>query len=109
MVRSFLCLGLLAGVVSAATDPEIWGFGGQTTGGDKAPKDSIYTVTNFNDLRKALDNNGKPDEPKIIYIGESTTFNLLYRLSQSLPHILNCGIITHWEYYRWSHRWQLPS
>lgn len=70
MTRLFLVLGFVAGLVAANSDPEIWGFGQHATGGASAPKSSVYTVTNFNELRVALKNGGKPDDPKIIYIGE---------------------------------------
>lgn len=68
MARFFLTLGLITGLVAADTDPEIWGFSQHTTGGVSAPKKGIYTVTNFNEFRTALDNDGSPDDPKIIYI-----------------------------------------
>lgn len=72
MAHFFLALSLVAGLVVADFDPEIWGFGEHTTGGISSPKASIYTVTNFNELRTALDNSGKPNDPKIIYISESS-------------------------------------
>lgn len=70
MARLLLALSFAAGLVTADSDPEIWGFGGHATGGASAPKRSVYTVTNFNELRVALKNGGKPDDPKIIYISE---------------------------------------
>lgn len=70
MARLFLVLSFVAGLVAANSDPQIWGFGQYATGGASAPKSSIYTVTNFNELRIALKNGGKPDDPKIIYISE---------------------------------------
>lgn len=70
MARLFLVLSLVAGLVAADTDPQIWGFGEHTTGGALASGKSIYTVKNFNELRTALKNGGKPDDPKIIYIGK---------------------------------------
>lgn len=71
MARLFLVLNFIAGlaIVAADSDPQIWGFGQYATGGASASKSSIYTVTNFNELRVALKNGGKPDDPKIIYIG----------------------------------------
>ncbi|KAG9101406.1 hypothetical protein FRC06_003047 [Ceratobasidium sp. 370] len=65
------------GLVAAAKDPEIWGFGNQTTGGRGAPPKSVYTVTNYNELKAALNNAGKPDAPKIIYINGAITGNYL--------------------------------
>ncbi|KAG9090778.1 hypothetical protein FS749_000304 [Ceratobasidium sp. UAMH 11750] len=72
MVVLRVLTGALAGVglVVAARDPEIWGFGNKTTGGRGAPPWSIYTVTNYNELKTALNNRGKPDAPKIIYISK---------------------------------------
>lgn len=70
MARLFLVLSFAAGLVVADTDPKIWGFGEHTTGGALALGKSIYTVKNFNELRTALKNGGKPDDPKIIYIGK---------------------------------------
>lgn len=70
MARLFLVLSFAAGLAVADTDPQIWGFGEHTTGGALAPGKSIYTVKNFNELRTALKNGGKPDDPKIIYIGK---------------------------------------
>ncbi|KAH0613013.1 uncharacterized protein H6S33_009393 [Morchella sextelata] len=67
MARFYLILSLAAAAgLASATD--IWGYGEHTTGGAGAPKSSIYTVTDFNELRTALDNNGAPHDPKIIYI-----------------------------------------
>lgn len=70
MAHFFLVLGLVSGLVAADTDPQVWGFGENTTGGVSASGNSVYTVTNFNELRIALKNGGKPDDPKMIYIGE---------------------------------------
>lgn len=70
MARLFLVLSFAAGLVAADSDPQIWGFGEHTTGGALASEKSTYTVKNFNELRTALKNGGKPDDPKIIYIGE---------------------------------------
>lgn len=78
MARPFFLLSLIARLVAADSDPKIWGFGEHTTGGVSAPKKSIYTVTNFNELRTALDNYGKPDDPKIIYISEFLVISTKY-------------------------------
>ncbi|KAB5592957.1 Pectate lyase/Amb allergen [Ceratobasidium theobromae] len=71
-----------AGLASASQDPEIWGFeslfpGNNATGGRGAPSSSIYTVTNFSDFKTAINNKGKPHEPKIIYINGTISGNYL--------------------------------
>jgi hypothetical protein len=87
--KSTIVAGALTGIglVSAAKDPEIWGFGKlgmymrriciltmhpgtKTTGGRGAPPSSTYTVKNFNEFKTALNNKGKPHAPKVIYIGK---------------------------------------
>lgn len=76
MARFYLILSLAAATgLASATD--IWGYGEHTTGGADAPKSSIYTVTDFNELRTALDNNGAPHDPKIIYISMLLSLNSL--------------------------------
>ncbi|QRV99078.1 pectate lyase [Ceratobasidium sp. AG-Ba] len=66
-----------AGIAAAAQDPEIWGFGAKTTGGRGAPPTSVYTVKNFNEFKTALNNGGKPNAPKIIYIDGAISGNYL--------------------------------
>lgn len=79
MARFYLIFSLAAAAgLASATD--IWGYGEHTTGGAAAPKSSIYTVTDFNELRTALDNNGAPHDPKIIYISTPPSF-------PPIPHI----------------------
>ncbi|OUM66491.1 polysaccharide lyase family 1 protein [Piromyces sp. E2] len=53
---------LLTGLVNASSPI---GWGRNTTGGEGGV---VYHVTTYNELRKALDNHGKSNEPKIIYI-----------------------------------------
>ncbi|KAG8750867.1 hypothetical protein FRC12_012720 [Ceratobasidium sp. 428] len=72
-------VGLVAAEAVATTSnyPEIWGFGSKATGGRGASPKSTYTVTNYNEFKKALDNNGKPHSPKIIYINGAISGNYL--------------------------------
>jgi hypothetical protein len=70
MVLSLICsLPIFQLLSLCATDKPI-GFGKDTTGGKGASWRSTYTVKNYNELKAALDNNGKPDAAKIIYVGE---------------------------------------
>ncbi|KAG8964877.1 hypothetical protein FRC03_001266 [Tulasnella sp. 419] len=70
-----LTLGLLGSFAKGfptldqrATDPAIWGYGTNTTGGAGAATSSIYTVHNYNEFKTALNNGGAPNAAKIIYI-----------------------------------------
>ncbi|KAG8919968.1 hypothetical protein FRC02_001249 [Tulasnella sp. 418] len=46
-------------------------------GGANAPSNCIFTVTNYNELKNALDNHGAPDSPKIIYLDGVISGNTL--------------------------------
>jgi len=65
MKFSKLNFGLLLAVaaVNAAKGPIGWGK--NTTGGEGGVE---YHVNSYKELKDALDNKGKPNEPKIIYI-----------------------------------------
>ncbi|OUM61876.1 polysaccharide lyase family 1 protein [Piromyces sp. E2] len=56
---------LLAATATAANVSSPIGWGKNTTGGKGGVE---YHVNSYKELKDALDNNGKPNEPKIIYI-----------------------------------------
>ncbi|CAE6510398.1 unnamed protein product [Rhizoctonia solani] len=99
--KSTLLAGALTGVglVSAAQDPEIWGFGAKTTGGRGAPSSSVYTVTNFNEFKTALDNKGKPNAPKIIYIDGAISGNYLSNGQVATEEYYANGTVYSWQNY----------
>jgi len=51
--------------ITAVNATSIVGFGSNTTGGEGGIE---YHVNNYKEFREALNNNGNPNEPKIIYI-----------------------------------------
>ncbi|KAG4105443.1 pectin lyase-like protein [Neocallimastix lanati (nom. inval.)] len=63
MKFSIINFGLLLVVATNASNPI--GFGHKTTGGKNGVE---YHVNNFKELTDALNNNGNPEAPKIIYI-----------------------------------------
>jgi len=60
-----LNFGLLLAVAAANAAKGPIGWGKNTTGGKGGVE---YHVNSYKELKEALDNNGKPNEPKIIYI-----------------------------------------
>ncbi|KAB5592964.1 Pectate lyase [Ceratobasidium theobromae] len=99
--KSTLLAGALtgAGLASAAQDPEIWGFGNKTTGGRGASPSSVYTVTNFNEFKTALDNKGKPHEPKVIYINGAISGNYLANGQVATEEYYANGTVYTWANY----------
>jgi pectate lyase len=58
-----------AALPDAAGAPVGWAATGTgTTGGAGAAPDSVHVVGDFAQLRAALANNGRPDDPKIVYV-----------------------------------------
>ncbi|KAG8921802.1 hypothetical protein FRC02_012348 [Tulasnella sp. 418] len=83
-MHALFTFGLLASLVTAlpslksrGEESDIWGYGADTMGGANAPKKSIFTVKNYNQLKTALSNYGSPDSPKIIYLDGVISGNTL--------------------------------
>jgi len=69
-ILAIVCsLAIFQPLTLCTVDSQPWGFGTGTTGGSGAKLSSIYTVKDYNQFKTALDNKGKPDSPKIIYLG----------------------------------------
>ncbi|CAE6364114.1 pectate lyase/Amb allergen [Rhizoctonia solani AG-1 IB] len=99
--KSTIVAGALTGIglVSAAKDPEIWGFGTKTTGGRGAPPSSTYTVKNFNEFKTALNNKGKPHAPKVIYIDGVISGNYLPNGQVATEQYYSNGTVYSWQNY----------
>lgn len=80
---------------------------GGTNGGAGAPEESTYVVSNRAELLAALDNNGAPDAPKIIYVdgtihgNEATSGELLeaedYAPGYDIQKYLSCFSSEGWS------------
>eukprot|EP00833_Pecoramyces_ruminatium_P011577 jgi/Orpsp1_1/1185609/evm.model.c7180000094605.1 len=66
---------LIASYVDSPKDRKPIGFGRNTVGGD-VENSTVYNVYNLKEFFEALDNQGRPDEPKIIYVNGKIQGNI---------------------------------